>query len=127
MSDKPFKWSDVKSLVSVWLLAIAISCVSLITSVAIVVSERVTYTCKDNGHSYSARYEEQINKQVFKAVVEKLEDDVHPQYVNSAMNYATTKVYLSDICEYCGDAVIFSREALTEPIKLVGTAVEDSQ
>ena len=106
MSDKPFKWSDVKSLVSVWLLSIVISCCSLITSCVVVYSERVSHSCEDSGHGFSARYEQRTDKEILKLALESFDEDEHASYITSAMSYATHQAYIADVCEYCGDTVI---------------------
>ena len=127
MTDKPFKWSDVKSLVSVWLLAIVISFCSLITSCGIVYSERVTHSCSDSGHGFSARYEKRTDQEVLKLALESLKEDEHPSYVTNAMSYATHQAYIADVCEYCGDTVIAPVTVTPKKVEEHGAQTEDTR
>jgi len=125
MSDKPFKWSDVKSLVTVWLLAIVVSFCSLITSCGIVYSERIVHSCEDSGHEYSARYENRTDQEVLKMALEALKEDEHPSYITSAMSYATRRAYIADVCEYCGDTVL--APVTPKKVEEDGTQAEDTR
>ncbi len=100
-----FKWSEAKSLVSVWFLAIAISFLSLITSCGVVVTRRVNWSCAEDGHHFTARYEIQNPDKATVASITSQFAEEHPSWKAQAYEKSKQHVYISDVCTYCGEVI----------------------
>lgn len=103
MSDKEvrFKWSDVKSLILVWLLAIFVSFCALTTSVAALYVDRKEWSCQRDGHYYEARYSVYpTDKETLQAIGAEFKDWHHLKL--KALKNAERSIYEGDICRYCG-------------------------
>jgi hypothetical protein len=100
-----FKWSEAKSLVSVWFTAILLSVISLITSFGVVATRRSDWNCGDNGHGFSARVEARNADATTIANITSQFLEENAAWKIRAFEEARETRYICDVCEYCGEVI----------------------
>lgn len=63
-------------------------------------SVRYSWSCKDQGHCYEARYSEAFDRHVFNAL---LREAIYERERAAASEKAKVKLYQGEVCHVCGD------------------------
>jgi hypothetical protein len=99
-------------LLIIWFVSMALSVIAISVSFYTLYRDRKEYNCESHGHSFEARY------QTVPATAEEIKVIGNTFGWSSdkkqALRDLEKKVYICEVCEYCGDVIHSSKQTLSQ-------------
>lgn len=102
--DEHVGYKSANSIVVGAMFLVTVLC--LLSSCTLWVTERAMHSCAEHGHGYEARHSiKPPTKEIIETVSKQKQYSGYPSLLTNVLKNQETKIYVCDVCTYCGDIV----------------------